>query len=356
MAELILGSDVRVHALAGRAATDANDRRSFTDTSAPSTAATAAAASQTSPFPSIPPLPLPSPAFPRGPAAPSAPQSPSSGSTSTVTLDLASTSVSRIGGIIGLFVKCQVLAHIGWPLPSYLSECSATSTPPTPPPSTALLTIVKHTIDFDDIFGFTLEGVSPGTTSITTSDGVGSIHLIVDSGTTTLSEDARSGWVLGNFGCARNAFTTGFAVGSSSWTLYLPSGAEATCDFTNTFIGGQGGGDDGDGGGGPPGGGENPPGGGGGPPGGGSNPPSGGGNGPIAGSLGAGGGEPPAVLGSATTTLPQVEGVGGYNPEMPNTGAGGNALAMLLTLLASFVGALASFIGFARGILRTQRA
>lgn len=268
----------------------------------------------------------------------------------TSTLDLTDTPVSQIGGHIGYFIKCEVLTLIGWPLPPYLAECikNGTTTPPTPPPGSASLTIRKHSGDFDDVFGFTLSGVSAGTTSVATTGGTGALGLIVSPGTTTLSEDARSGWVLESLGCTQGALPTGFAVGSTSWTLFLPAGAGAVCDFANVFVGGQGGGDDDGGGGGPPGGGENPPGGGGGPPSGGT-PPAPGGNGPIAGSFDPGS-APPSVLGASAK--PEVEGVGGYNPEMPDTGLGGNALTLLLTLLALFSGALISFAEFVRGIRR----
>lgn len=280
-------------------------------------------------------------------------------------LDLTAVSVSHIGGYIGLFIKCEVLANAGWPLPRYLSECVSTSTPPNPPPppppGTASLIILKHSGDFDDTFGFTLTGRAAGTTSITTSGGEGGVQLIVDPGTTTVAEDTPpSGWSLVGIGCSQNATSSGFAVGSSSWSIFLPAGAQATCNFTNFFKGGEGGGGDvpGDGGGddgedggddsnggGPPGGGV-PPTGGGGPP------TSGGGNGPVVGSLALA--AAPSVLGAATTSSPT--GVGGYVPEMPNTGAGGNASMLLLTLLASFSGALASFRGFFHNIRRTAYA
>lgn len=362
--ELMLVGRVMVHADASR-----TDVRLGSDTPDPSVSSTAQPSVSGAVIP--PPPSVSTPSAPAGPAAPSTPQTtiqrqvwiPVAGgttmvpgsSTTTPILSFAGTSISGFGAA-GHFVKCEILAQHGWPLPLYLVDCTGTSTPPTPPPNTAILSIIKHAIGGNATFGFTIGGVSPGTTSVTTSSGTGGVNLIVSPGITSVSEDPLADdWALIGIGCTLNGTTTGFALASTTWQLTLAAGAHATCDFTNTFSGGVGGGgDDGDGGGG----GGPPSGGGGGPPsGGGSSPPSGGGgsppagNGPIAGSL------PPAGTGNVlgTSTPEEPGGMGGYVPDMPDTGAGGDALMLASIMLAAFAGMVISGRAFVRGLWMMAR-
>jgi hypothetical protein len=238
----------------------------------------------------------------------------------------AVTGASSGGGTsdIGPFIKCVLLANMGWPIPTYSTECNTASTTP----NQTRIIIVKNTINGNGTFSFSVAGVQSATTSITTAGNTGSVQFIVRPGSFTIAEDMPgAGWTQSGRGCTVNATSTGSANGTFGWQVNLSQGDVVTCVFTNTASttpGGGGGCTENCGGGGTPGGGggctENC--GGGGTPGGSSGSGgAGGGNGPIV--MGGGGFSPGEVLGN-TIDLPAVPGI-------PNTGAGDPLTRMVLT-------------------------
>lgn len=261
----------------------------------------------------VPPLPAP-PAVPHIDTVVPQGQSGSASGTTTGSLHIDLSGVTQ-GTIptsqFGPFIKCVLLSGVGWPIPTYSTECPINNPPPEePPPGRALLTIVKETMGGDALFGFTVTGPNPGTTTVTTSDGTGSIHLILDPGTTTLTEDTLDGWIQTDRTCTLSGNTTGTTSDTMGWQFDLEENAHVTCTFINiatttattTPEDGQGGSGDSS---------------------------SSGGGGSSGRSSGGGGnnnndGE---VLGESTSV-----------PGMPNTGAGGDAVATLVTLFLSFCG------------------
>lgn len=142
---------------------------------------------------------------------------------------------------IGPTIKCNILAPIGWPIPAFSSECPASTTPPVVPPTRGLLTIIKNTAGGNGSFGFTITGPNPGTTTIVTSGGSGSVNLILDPGATTIVENVVAGWTQTNSGCTLGGNSTGSASGTMGWQLSLAAGAHVTCTFTNATTTGGGG-------------------------------------------------------------------------------------------------------------------
>ncbi|MBP9757585.1 MAG: hypothetical protein KBD06_03215 [Candidatus Pacebacteria bacterium] len=257
-------------------------------------------------------------------------------------------SITQSGGIsgngtsaIGPFVKCVLLQGMGWPIPTYSSECP----PPggTTTPNSTRVVLVKNTIGGEGAFGFTIAGTQSGTTTVTTSGNTATVQFLVNPGSFTISEDALgAGWTQTGRVCISNATTTGAVSGALGWQFTISSGDTVTCTFTNmssTTPGGGGGctencGGGGCvsncGGGGTPSGGVSSGGGGG-----------GGGNGPISTAgpvLGGGGFSPGEVLGN-TIEMPGV----------PNTGAGDSTDTRLILLYSGFAMLLgASYIVLAR--------
>ncbi len=227
---------------------------------------------------------------------------------------------------IGPFVKCVLIAPIGWPLPTYSTECNATTT------NKARLTIIKNTVNGNGSFDFEISGSGSATTSITTSGNSGRVQFLANPGTYVIAELARDGWSQTFRGCSsQHATSTGGAHGNLGWSVLLNAGDDIVCTFENTAPSTPGGGggctENCGGGGGNPGGGGGTPGGGGSsgssPSGGGG---GGGGNGPI---VGGGGFSPGEVLGATTSAPPAIPGI-------PNTGAGGGAAGTIMMLLVSF--------------------
>jgi hypothetical protein len=237
---------------------------------------------------------------------------------------------------IGPYIKCVLLAGIGWPIPTYSTECPlGTTTPPTK----GTLTIIKNTVNGTGEFGFTLTGNGTATTTLSTSGGAASVNFILNPGTFTISEDTLTGsWTQTGRECVLNGSQTGTTSSSLGWSFTIAAGQHVTCTFTNSLPGGGGPG---------PG-----PGGGGGCVvncgGGGPGPSSGtsptGGNGPIP----TGGGGPtitPTVAGAATSTPVDIAA-----PGIPNTGAGGYALINLIVLMSSFAIMLMGSITLSRRV------
>lgn len=228
---------------------------------------------------------------------------------------------------IGPFIKCVLIAPIGWPLPTYSTECNATTT------NKARLTIIKNTVGGNGTFGFTISGSASASTSITTSSGTGTVQFLASPGTFDITELTQSGWVQSSRGCrSQAASSTGGVSGTLGWSVLLQAGDDIVCTFVNsatstattTNPGGGGGCVENCGGGG---GCVANCGSGGGNPAGGVSGGGGGGNGPVSTTgpiLGGGGFSPGQVLGN-TIDIPGV----------PNTGAGGSASSTYMLLLAS---------------------
>ncbi len=237
---------------------------------------------------------------------------------------------------IGPSIKCDLLSGIGWPIPAFSSECNASTSTPQ---GSARIILIKHTI------GFTIAGVSNGTTSIETSVGTGTIQLLVRPGTISITEDAATGWTQTSRGCvsSSSATSTGTVSGALGWSIGIAANDVVTCTFENSVStttpgggggcvdncgGSTGGGGcvDNCGGGGNPGSGSSN---------GGGSTGGGGSNGPI---LGGGGFSPGEVLGASTSALPGI----------PNTGAGGNAERTAVLLIVSLGVALAGAVRLRR--------
>lgn len=229
---------------------------------------------------------------------------------------------------IGPFIKCVLLSGIGWPIPTYATECPIDTTTP---PTKGTLTIVKNTIGGNGDFGFTLSGHGSATTTLSTSGGTASVDFILDPGIFTIAEDlfATSTWSQTGRGCILNATTTGSTSGELGWRFSISAGQHITCTFmnaaTSTSATTPPGGDgcvENCGGGGPPGcvsncgdGGNLP-----------DSDVSPGGNGRIIG----GGGFAPGEVAGESISVPDIA-----SPGVPNTGRGGAVNTTLIALLIS---------------------
>lgn len=148
-----------------------------------------------------------------------------------------------------------------------------------PPPTSATLTIVKHTIGDDGSFEFTVsDGEWSSEENIETSGGYGTTTVELEVGYYDVTENVPEGWQLTDVSCDYDGESEGETI-TNGESIEVGSGDNVTCTFTNTKEES-----------------ETPqsqtPNGGG-----------GGGNGPIAGSFGVvtGGG---LVLGASTSTVP----------------------------------------------------
>lgn len=234
----------------------------------------------------------------------------------------------------GSFVKCDLLSGVGWPVPTYPSECSAaTTTPPKPPPppppaATGMLIVFKQVSGTTTpSSNFMLHVMHATSTASTSAEVAGSPQRGSATGTVYMLPVGQ--YIVSETGTT-TGFSTAYSGGCAGGRVQVSSAATSTCTVTNTFDFGQGGGEDGRGGGNNNGGGGDTGGGGGGGGGGGS------------------GGSPGFVLG--TTTPDYVGGDFGV-PGMPNTGAGGNAFSTLSTLMLSFI----VMLGGIALAFRTQR-
>lgn len=221
----------------------------------------------------------------------------------------------------GPFIKCVLIAPIGWPLPTYSTECNATTT------NKARLTIIKNTVNDNGSFDFTISGSGNASTSLTTSGNTARVQFLADPGTYVIAELARQGWMQTARGCSsQNASSTGAATGDLGWSVSVSAGDDIVCTFVNTASSTPTGGGGGctenctTGGGG----GSTPTGGGSG----GSSPTGGGSGGGPSG--GGGGSNPPGEVLGNTITVPTAM------PGIPNTGAGGSAAGTIMMLLVSF--------------------
>jgi hypothetical protein len=147
------------------------------------------------------------------------------------------------------------------------------------PPTSATLTIVKHTIGDDGSFEFTVsDGEWSSEENIETSGGYGTTTVELEAGYYDVTENVPDGWQLTDVSCDYDGESEGESI-TNGESIEVGSGDNVTCTFTNTKEVS-----------------ETPqsqtPNGGGG----------GGGNGPIVGSFGAvtGGG---SVLGASTSTV-----------------------------------------------------
>jgi hypothetical protein len=223
----------------------------------------------------------------------------------------------------GPYIKCVLIAPIGSPLPTFSTECNATTT------NRARVTIIKNTVNADGMFDFNISGAGNLSASITTSGNTGMLQFLAVPGTFTIAEMAKAGWTQTGRGCViANATSTGAASGDLGWSVTLHAGDDIVCTFVNSTSntgggggctencspGGGGGCVSNCGGGGTPSSGSSAGGGG------------GGGNGPI---LGGGGFSPGEVLGNAISN-PEIPGI-------PNTGAGGNAGSTIMTLVSALI-------------------
>jgi hypothetical protein len=90
------------------------------------------------------------------------------------------------------------------------------------------LKIVKNATGGDGTFGFTVNGASGSTPSITTLGGTGTTGLFtVTAGSYAVSEGAQANWVLTSSDCG----------GSSPANFTVPVGGSVTCTFNNTAQG-----------------------------------------------------------------------------------------------------------------------
>jgi hypothetical protein len=90
--------------------------------------------------------------------------------------------------------------------------------------------IVKHTVDGDATFNFTISGPTQSTQNINTSNGTGETELItVNAGGYSVEEGALTGW----------AMTSSTCTSGTPGSFTVPNGGSVTCTFTNSKPGAQ---------------------------------------------------------------------------------------------------------------------
>ena len=111
-------------------------------------------------------------------------------------------------------------------------------------PETGSLIIVKHTIGGNGSFNFTLSGETSTSTSLDTgeSNWATSTPITINTGSTTVSEVAQSGWNLTDVTCEYDNEETGNATAGGE-EINIDNGDQVTCTFTNTSTEEGGGGD-----------------------------------------------------------------------------------------------------------------
>jgi hypothetical protein len=102
------------------------------------------------------------------------------------------------------------------------------------PPTTATLTLIKHTVGGDGTFNFELFGDTSTSSQITTVDGSGSTEITLNSGTTTIEELVKVGWNFSTSSCQYDNESTGIIPVAGSEEVHVDTGDHVTCTFTNT--------------------------------------------------------------------------------------------------------------------------